>query len=197
MNQAEDTRTAELPGLDVAPEPGDSEPAPVQLGAIARSLAGLPDIGQPPAPRAPLPAWRLAFEAAITADPAGKKGVAERLGVSRPYVSRVATGDLQRRPSPQFIARVEALLMQVVCPHLHRPLTPAECHGYARRGYGQVNSYEVDHWRACRGCAHNAQRASVLANAAGRGHPVELEVPPADPAATATATVITPGEAHA
>ena len=194
MKQAEDSLTADLPGLDPA------------LGDIARSLLGLPGTHQvlPPAP--PLPAWRAAFEAAIKADPRGKLGIAERLGVSRPYVSRVATGDLKRRPPPNFITRVQALLMQVDCPHLGRALAPAECHSYAQRSYAQVSQFDVHHWRACRGCTHNTRRAGVLAVAAGRGHPLELTATAAvtvttattATAATATATATaTPGEHHA
>ena len=112
-----------------------------------------------------LPAWRVVLNSAITTDPAGKKGVAERLGVSRPYVSRVTTGDLQHRVPARFIARVTAVLMQVDCPYLQRPLPPAECGRYAERSYAQVSSFEVDHWRACRACPNNARRNASLAAA--------------------------------
>ena len=112
-----------------------------------------------------LPAWRVVLNSAITTDPAGKKGVAERLGVSRPYVSRVTTGDLQHRVPARFIARVTAVLMQVDCPYLQRPLAPAECGRYAERSYAQVSSFEVDHWRACRACPNNARRNASLAAA--------------------------------
>lgn len=153
MKQPEDNRPADLPlGL----------PDDIEYGAVARGLMGLPPAA--PKPRA-LPAWRLALDGAIAADPAGKKGVAENLGVSRPYVSRVACGDLEARPPAKFIARVVAVYLQVDCPALQRTLPPAECRAYADRTYAQVSSFEVDHWRACRGCANNHRRRAELAAA--------------------------------
>lgn len=155
MKQAEDTLTHEMPEL------GDA-PAEVPLGDIARSIAGLPPLT--PQQKADLakadkPAWWVALMAAIDLDKTGKKGVAERLGVSRPYVSRVACGHI-RVPSQRFIDRVTAVLLQVECPHLGKPLKPDVCRAYAARTYGQVSQFEVDHWRACRGCKHNPENAS-------------------------------------
>ena len=135
MKQADDTQTMDLtlPATDGI-DPADQRD-------IDRMLA----------------AWRVVLNDAITADPAGKKGVAERLGVSRPYVSRVTTGNLQHRVPAKFIARVSAVLMRVDCPYLQRPLAPADCRSYAERNYAQISSFEVDHWRACRGCPNNAR----------------------------------------
>lgn len=159
MKKPEDTQTMDL----TLPAPDGLDPAdPDGWGKIARALAGLP----PAPPKAPaLPAWRVVLNDAITASPSGKKGVAERLGVSRPYVSRVTTGNLQHCVPPKFIARVIAVLMRVDCPHLQRPLPPADCRSYADRSYAQVSSFEVDHWRACRGCPNNARRKFELAAA--------------------------------
>lgn len=101
---------------------------------------------------APVPAWRRALDAAIATDPRGRQGVAERLQVTRAYVSRVAGGDLTAKPPPLFIERVRAALMQVDCPYLRRSIPPAECRAYADRTYAQVSPPEVAHWRACRKC---------------------------------------------
>lgn len=165
MLDPHDTVTAELPHLGT---PGDL--APEQLGDIARSLMGLP----PQAPGAqhralaPLPDWRLALDAAIAADPQGKAGVALRLGVSRPYVSRVTTGHMPVAPA-RFVARVRAVYMQVQCPHLGRALPPGQCLAYAQRGYADVGADEVDHWRACRRCPANpiTRAPSVRPDGAG------------------------------
>lgn len=153
MIQPEDTRTLPLP-LPMPVMTADQ----LELGDIARSLAGLPSQQDAPPPPAALPAWRVALHLAIKDDPAGKKGVAERLGVSRPYVSRVATGDLARNTPVRFINRVEAVLMTTPCPHLQRPLPPGDCRRFADRNYDQISQFEVDHWRACRACPHNHRR---------------------------------------
>ena len=189
MKQTEDTLAMEIP-----------LPGEIEYGGIARSLLGLP----PAAPKVPdLPAWRVVLNSAITADPAGKKGVAERLGVSRPYVSRVTTGDLQHRVPARFIARVTAVLMQVDCPYLQRPLAPAECGRYAERSYAQVSSFEVDHWRACRACPNNARRNASLAaaqreqdrKATGAGASAARTARTTSPAGSAGTTSSTPATA--
>ena len=159
MKQAEDNATFDLP-LPGAGRHGIEPPADIEYGPVARAMLGLAP-ATPPA----LPAWLAALHAAVADEPAGKKGVAARLGVSRPYVSRVMCGDLKRRPPPKFIARVEAMLLQVDCPHLLRPLQPAECRGFAERRYAKIDQFEVDHWRACRGCTHNQRRKAGAARA--------------------------------
>ena len=177
MKQADDTQTMEL----TLPAPDGIDPADQR--DIDRMLA----------------AWRVVLNDAITADPAGKKGVAERLGVSRPYVSRVTTGNLQHRVPAKFIARVSAVLMRVDCPYLQRPLAPADCRSYADRSYAQVSSFEVDHWRACRGCPNNArqkfelaaaQRAQARKAGTGSGTGAGTGTAVTTATATATATVI-------
>lgn len=141
MRLPEDHFAAELPGLD--PAAADLPEAP------AAEAADLPI-------PAPLPAWRRALDAAIATDPRGRQGVAERLEVTRAYVSRVAGGDLAARPPARFIERVHAALMQVDCPYLGRSIPPAECRAYASRSYAQVRRHEVDHWRACLKCTARA-----------------------------------------
>lgn len=150
MKHEHDTVTAELPHLG---EPADLTD-PAQLGDIARGMLGLPPHAPGAQHRRPVPAWRAALDAAIAADPAGKQGVALALGVSRPYVSRICSGSIPVA-SPHFIVRVQAVYMQVDCPHLQRQLPPAECQAFARRTYAEVSAFEVDHWRACRRCPVN------------------------------------------
>lgn len=117
--------------------------------------AGAQD-GDLPVP-APAAAWRRILGQAIAADPSGKEGVAQRLGVSRCYVSRVWTGHIPA-PSAKFVTRVVALLAQVECPHLGRMLAPEACRAYAERGYERIRAPDVPHWRACRNCEHNPLR---------------------------------------
>ena len=117
----------------------------------------------PVPPAAPAAPWRDALNAAIAADPAGKQGVALRLGVSRPYVSRVTTGHIPQAPA-KFIARVAEVYLRVDCPHLGHSLSPQECRSYAGRSYAAITQPEVAHWRACRHCLTNpiAARAAAL-----------------------------------
>ncbi|MCU0963570.1 MAG: helix-turn-helix transcriptional regulator [Burkholderiaceae bacterium] len=135
-----------------ADPPRDLAPAAELAGVVAGAAAAAPDEAfrsMPPAP------WRVVLEHAIAADPSGKKGVAERLGVSRPYVSRITTGHIPQA-SGQFVQRVVDTYMQVQCPHLDRLLPPGQCRSYAGRTYAQLNgAQEVAHWRACRRCPHN------------------------------------------
>jgi hypothetical protein len=106
-----------------------------------------------PATAAP---WRAALDAAIAADPQGKLGVALRLGVSRPYVSRITTGHIPEA-SPRFIQRVVDTYLQVDCPHLQRSLPPGQCRSYAQLRYSEITADQVPHWRACRRCPRNPE----------------------------------------
>jgi DNA-binding transcriptional regulator YdaS (Cro superfamily) len=139
MKQPEDTVTAELP-------------LPLPMDANGDVFV-------------PAPSWRQALNAAVAQHPQGKKGVALLLGVSRPYVSRVMTGHMPVAPQ-SFVDRVTNVLLQVQCPHLQRALPPGECRSYATRTYAQVSQFEVDHWRACRGCVHRPPDAEAQAVAA-------------------------------
>jgi hypothetical protein len=102
-------------------------------------------------PTTPIPAWRVALNVAIVTDPRGRAGVAEKLGCSRPYVSRVTTGDIDPAPA-KFVRRVIATLMRVECPHLGVTLAPDECRTFAARTYARISATEVPHWRACQKC---------------------------------------------
>jgi len=141
-----------------------------QLGAIALSIAG--KTAEPKtveqarmealARRFPagVPAWRLAFEEALRTDPRGAAGVAEKLGVSRPYVSRVYTFHMPVAPQ-SFAERVTAVYMRVDCPHLCRTISPEECRQFHRRTFAVISQFEVDHWRACQRCSVKAGPAPI------------------------------------
>ena len=106
------------------------------------------------------PEWRKVLEAAIKADPRGMTGVALRLDISRPYVSRVMTGHIPVAPK-RFVRRVVDKLMQVDCPFLGEQLPPSTCAQYAGRSYAQITVHDVAHWRACRKCPRNPVKGAA------------------------------------
>lgn len=102
------------------------------------------------------PDWRDVLEREISADPRGKLGLAERMGVSRVYVSRVATGHIPpEQVSPRFIARLYESLEAYICPHTGQTIAPSLCRQTAARTYESLTFAEVDQWRACQSCRHN------------------------------------------
>lgn len=131
-------------------------PAPPAAGRERGGVAERSDDSAADLPiPAPLPAWRRALEAATQADPRGRAGVAERIGVSRVYVSRVMSGDISPVPA-KFVDRVVATLCRVDCPHLGRDIAPDECRRYAARPYRALAAAEVAHWRDCQRCPNRA-----------------------------------------
>lgn len=100
--------------------------------------------------------WFALLRQAIEADERGISGVAERMGVSRPYVSRVLSGSMDPVPE-KFTARVLATFARIDCPYLKTTIAPQECSAYARRSYTAITAAEVPHWRACKKCPNNKQ----------------------------------------
>lgn len=163
--------------------------AEAELGDIARGMLGMAPQDKAAAHRRPVPPWRAALDQAIAEDPQGKHGVALRLGVSRPYVSRITTGHIPEA-SPRFVERVRATYLQVQCPHLARTLPPADCRRFAGRSYAELGPDGVDHWRACRRCPSNPiTRAAALG--LPKLAPGDAAEVPADATASATATATT------
>ena len=102
------------------------------------------------------PGWRDVLEREISADPRGKLGLAKRMGVSRVYVSRVATGHIPpEQVSPRFIARLYESLEAYICPHTGQTIAPSLCRRTAARTYESLTFAEVDQWRACQSCRNN------------------------------------------
>ena len=104
-------------------------------------------------PVTPPAAWRDIIDREIAADPRGKAGVADRLGVSRCYVSRVLTaGRAGYQAVPKkFIARVLDLTADVDCPATGSRAPRADCH----KANGPVPTYNpiaVGVWRTCQTC---------------------------------------------
>lgn len=97
--------------------------------------------------------WLPILRRAIAEDPRGITGVAERIGYSRPAVSRVLGGSYGN--PDRLGAAVLATYARIDCPHLQTSLAPTECATYAGRSYGAITAADVPHWRACRKCPHN------------------------------------------
>lgn len=98
--------------------------------------------------------WLALLQQAIDGDARGISGVADRMGVSRPYVSRVLSGSIDPVPE-KFTTRVLATFARIDCPHLRSSLAPQACSAFARRSYGAISAAEVPHWRACKKCPNN------------------------------------------
>lgn len=131
--------------------------------------------------------WRGALEQAVQAHAQGVAGVAELMGVSVSYASKVLSGVL-RQPSARFIERAEKWLMPVACPHLGEPITPRACWMYASRTFKEVagSPGPKAHWRACIYCPHRPVPAERL---------TETSADPAEPASPAERAVFEAREA--
>ena len=102
--------------------------------------------------------WRALLDAAIATDPRGITGVAERLGYSRPAISRVVAGTYG---SPGNVAAaVLATYARIDCPHLQTSLAPQDCAVFAARSYSAITAADVPHWRACRRCPNKPEPAT-------------------------------------
>lgn len=97
--------------------------------------------------------WLPLLRQAVEADERGITGVAERLGYSRPAISRVLSGTYGN--TDRLAAQVLATYARIDCPHLRTSLAPDECASYAGRSYSAITAADVPHFRACRKCKHN------------------------------------------
>lgn len=105
------------------------------------------------APAAPLD-WRAILQREIDLHPRGKAGVAERMGVSRAYVSRAtsdgASGYAGDVPG-DFIRRVLDLESDVDCPATGTRRPRAECRK-ANQPAPTHNPMAMHLWRECQRC---------------------------------------------
>ncbi len=84
-----------------------------------------------------------------------KKRVADRLGISRTYVSRVMSGDID--PVPQaFIDRVINRLDVVTCPHTFQPQPRGDC-CHALGPAPTHNPFRLALWQCCQTCPHKPE----------------------------------------
>lgn len=102
----------------------------------------------------PIPDWRAILAREIALHPRRKAGVAERLGVSRAYVSRaMSAGSSAYVAVPQkFISRVLDLESDVDCPAAGGRVARAECRK-ALQPAPTHNPLSMRIWRACQTCA--------------------------------------------
>ena len=108
---------------------------------------------------AAVPEWFSMLSREAERNPRGKAGVAERLGVTRPYVARVLTHNIPLASvSPRFVERVVDSYGGWDCPHTGAHISARACRGCASQTYESLSFAEVDQWRACQGCTHNLLR---------------------------------------
>lgn len=105
--------------------------------------------------------WLPLLQQAVDTDPRGITGVAERIGYSRPAVSRVLAGTYG--DPTRLAAKVLATYARIDCPHLQTSLAHDECGTYAARSYGAITAADVPHWRACRKCPNNPNKTPMEA----------------------------------
>jgi hypothetical protein len=95
-------------------------------------------------------ALALLFGAA-TADPQGRAGVAARLGVSRPLISRVLSPNDGTPISQKLAIRVVQTYGAVVCPATGRQAEAGDC-ARAAGAPPTHNPAAVRLWRHCQDC---------------------------------------------
>lgn len=110
---------------------------------------------------AAVPDWFAMLSHEAERHPRGKAGVAERLGVTRPYVARVLTHNIPLSSvSPRFVERVVDSYGGWDCPHTGAHISARACRGCASKTYESLSFAEVDQWRACQACDHSPLRQS-------------------------------------
>jgi len=109
--------------------------------------------------------WREILANAIAKDPRGKAGVADRMGVSRAYVSRAtSTGSSTLAEVPQrFIDRVLELEADIACPARGTCVPRGECHK-ANQPAPTHNPQAMRHWRECQTCQHKPAKETAHAS---------------------------------
>ncbi|HGX92273.1 MAG TPA: LacI family transcriptional regulator [Candidatus Tenderia sp.] len=95
--------------------------------------------------------WQTLLTEAIAADPRGRAGVAEMIGVSRATVSLLSSGNYPADPGPMS-EKITSVYGRHHCPHLNTEISPRQCSQYANRRYPISNPREARHWRACQAC---------------------------------------------
>lgn len=119
--------------------------------------------------------WRALLETEIAAHRRGKAGVADRLGVSRAYVSRVLSpgkSGLAKVPK-SFVDRViDRLHVVAECPVTCQPRPRSECRQIGNGPAPTHNPLSMRTWRACQQCAHKPEKATPPAES-GEANPPE------------------------
>ncbi|MEW9901003.1 LacI family transcriptional regulator [Chitinivorax sp. PXF-14] len=98
--------------------------------------------------------WLDVLRAAVQGTPGGAAGVSRQLvgdTSKRPAISLALAGRyFGKRETLQ--ALVETHLMQIDCPHLAAPISPADCRTVALSRAPIHNPLKMRHWQACRRC---------------------------------------------
>jgi transcriptional regulator with XRE-family HTH domain len=108
--------------------------------------------------------WRARLVAEIEADPRGKAGLAERMGISRSYISRVLSTGSSRLPEQQTITFARRFLSHIGalnCPATGEQIDRKVCaaaHEYAPTH----NPLSMQRWRQCQSCANRPRRTKEV-----------------------------------
>lgn len=98
------------------------------------------------------------LDTALSAPGATKAALAARLGISRPYVSRVMNGDMDPIPE-SFVARViDRLHVVAQCPATTLAQPRSECRRLARGPAPTHNPLSMRIWRICQTCPHKPEQ---------------------------------------
>ena len=108
------------------------------------------------------PLWMSLLKTAVTAaGKAGKQRVADRLGFSRPYVSRVMNPDGKSgipNPPQSFIDRViDRYHVVSECPATQREQPRIECRRLALGAAPMHNPLAMRIWKTCQTCPHKPE----------------------------------------
>lgn len=106
--------------------------------------------------------WRALLATEVSSNPRGKAGVADRLGVTRGYVSQVMSEGSSKPAavSPKFVKRVLGLLHVITCPAT-REEQPREACAKAIAAAPTHNPQAMRVWRCCQTCPHKPTSQEV------------------------------------
>lgn len=97
--------------------------------------------------------WLSLLQQAVAADPRGRAGVAQRLGLSRSALSMVMAGSYPASTAHIAARVVELLVPRPTCPHTGEPLARTTCAVFSAAA--PINSpREMRQWRTCQTCGH-------------------------------------------
>lgn len=103
--------------------------------------------------------WMELLKEAIK-KPSSKKQVADKLGVSRPTISRVMSGTYGA-DTKNIENKVLDVFGRIQCPHIGADITQAQCKENRTRAAPTSSPREMKFWRACQSCKHNTEQGKA------------------------------------
>lgn len=86
--------------------------------------------------------------------------IARECGMARSSVSMILAGTYPAQSLDLVTQKNGSRIVQlyrgaVLCPHLHRSITPDDCRAFASTPMSTSRAEKLRHWRACRRCPLN------------------------------------------